>query len=185
MAQALPDVPAEAAGLPVRLRPAVLDDVPRLDRWRSPEFAGEFNDLGVRRVSSYRDAVLEGSLVDESGGLLVVERLSDGEAVGSVTWHAVAYGPNVESRAWNIGIALVPDARGQGLGGPAQRLLADHLLATTSAERVEASTDVANAAEQRALEKAGFAREGIARAAQHRAGAWHDLVVYSRVRVDP
>jgi len=39
-------------------------------------------------------------------------------------------------------------------------------------------------AEQRALEKAGFLREGIARHAQFRAGQWRDLVVYSRLRSD-
>jgi len=39
-------------------------------------------------------------------------------------------------------------------------------------------------AEQRALEKANFLREGIARHAQFRAGQWRDLVVYSRLRGD-
>ena len=48
--------------------------------------------------------------------------------------------------------------------------------------RVEASTDITNLAEQRALEKAGFTREGVLRKAQWRAGDWHDLVVYSLLR---
>jgi RimJ/RimL family protein N-acetyltransferase len=47
-------------------------------------------------------------------------------------------------------------------------------------ERLEASTDVDNAAEQRALEGAGFTREGVLRSAQFRDGAFHDLVLYSR-----
>jgi RimJ/RimL family protein N-acetyltransferase len=51
--------------------------------------------------------------------------------------------------------------------------------------RIEAQTDVDNVAEQRALEKAGFHREGVARGAQFRAGAYHDLVTYSRLRNDP
>jgi RimJ/RimL family protein N-acetyltransferase len=49
-------------------------------------------------------------------------------------------------------------------------------------ERIEASTDVENIAEQRSLEKAGFTREGILRRAQWRAGAHHDLVSYSILR---
>ena len=59
------------------------------------------------------------------------------------------------------------------------------LLAETSLNRVEAQTDVENIAEQRSLEKAGFVREGIARGAQFRAGSFHDLVTYSRLRADP
>ena len=51
--------------------------------------------------------------------------------------------------------------------------------------RVEASTDVTNLAEQRALEKAGFTREGVLRGAQHRAdGVHHDLVGYAILRTD-
>lgn len=105
----------------------------------------------------------------------------DDDIIGTMSWHAVHYGPTLGSRAWSMGIALAPLWRGQGWGSLAQRLLADHLLA--SAHRVEASTDVDNVAEQRSLEKAGFHREGILRAAQMRAdGRHHDLVMYSRTR---
>jgi RimJ/RimL family protein N-acetyltransferase len=72
--------------------------------------------------------------------------------------------------------------RGLGFGSVAQRLLADYLFATTSVNRIEAATDIENLAEQRALAKAGFVREGVFRGAQHRAGAWHDLAIYSVVR---
>lgn len=48
--------------------------------------------------------------------------------------------------------------------------------------RVEASTDITNIPEQRSLEKAGFTREGVLRKAQWRAGEWHDLIVYSKLR---
>ena len=72
--------------------------------------------------------------------------------------------------------------RGHGFGSLAQRLLVDYLFATTSVNRIEASTDVDNLAEQRALEKAGFVREGVLRGAQYRASAWHDLAIYAVVR---
>ena len=84
-----------------------------------------------------------------------------------------------------IGIDLQPEGRGQGLGTEAQRILAEWLFETTPVNRVEASTDVENLAEARSLEKAGFRREGIKRGAQFRAGAYHDLVMYSRLRNDP
>jgi RimJ/RimL family protein N-acetyltransferase len=41
---------------------------------------------------------------------------------------------------------------------------------------------VSNVAEQRALEKAGFTREGIVRGAAFQGGRWRDGVVYSVLR---
>ena len=41
-----------------------------------------------------------------------------------------------------------------------------------------------NVVEQRALEGAGFSREGVLRGAQWRRGEWHDLVSYARLRTD-
>ena len=115
-------------------------------------------------------------------GRLVVEL--EGSPVGNVSWHPVFYGPNLASRAYNIGIGLGEDFRGRGIGSRAQRLLAEHLFATTDVLRVEASTDIENVAERRALEKAGFTLEGILRSAQGRADGVHDLASYSLLRVD-
>jgi RimJ/RimL family protein N-acetyltransferase len=58
----------------------------------------------------------------------------------------------------------------------------DHLFATTGVNRIEGETDIENVHAQRALERAGFVREGVLRQAQWRRGAHHDLVVYSRLR---
>jgi RimJ/RimL family protein N-acetyltransferase len=58
------------------------------------------------------------------------------------------------------------------------------LFSTTTVERIEAGTDIGNLAEQRALEKAGFRRDGVLRGAQYRAGTWYDLAFYSRLRSD-
>jgi RimJ/RimL family protein N-acetyltransferase len=94
------------------------------------------------------------------------------------------YGPSPTSDAYQIGIELAPEARGRGFGAEAQRLLADYLLASTAVNRVEASTDADNVAEQRSLDKAGYVREGTMRGAQFRGGRYHDLVYYSRIRSD-
>jgi RimJ/RimL family protein N-acetyltransferase len=160
-------------------------DADLLDGWRRPEISGEFNDFGVPYVPS-RDAIEQTGLIGPNHGTLMVEVLAEREPVGTVSWRAVHYGPNPESLAWNIGIALIPEARGRGFGTEAQGLLVEHLFATSLVNRIEAMTDAANAAEQRSLEKAGFHREGVLVGAQFRAGAWHDLVVYSVVRAaDP
>jgi RimJ/RimL family protein N-acetyltransferase len=148
--------------------------------------------LRLRPRRDGEELVDSGSVWDEWGtrdgppppdlGRLVVEH--DGVPVGDVSWHSVWYGPNNASRAYNIGISLAPAARGRGIGSRAQRLLAERLFATTDVDRVEASTDVENVAEQRSLERAGFVREGVLRSAQSRADGRHDLVVYSLIRSD-
>jgi RimJ/RimL family protein N-acetyltransferase len=168
----------------VRLRPVTPDDAELLELWQSTEYRGEFNDFGMPRWP-VRERIQENGLIDAQGGTLMVESVADGSPLGTVSWRQVRYGPTPESVAWNIGISLVPEARGRGFGGEAQRILAAHLFATTPVIRIEAGTDVENFAEQRALEKAGFQKEGVLRRAQYRPGGWHDLVIYSCIRPTP
>ena len=113
----------------------------------------------------------------------VVELTAGGvtTVVGDMSAHAVWHGPTAGSRALSIGISLVEECRGRGVGASAQRLLAEELH-DRGTVRVEASTDVANTAEQRALEKAGFRLEGVLRGAQVRRDGRHDLQVWSHLR---
>jgi RimJ/RimL family protein N-acetyltransferase len=173
-------------GTTIRLREATLADARVVDaRGVDPARIGEFNDLGHTTPRPLADDLADGKrMVSPEHGRLLVERLSDARVIGDVTWHAVRYGPNERSTALNIGISLDPDVRGQGYGGMAQRLLAELLFALFPIERIEASTDVENIAEQRSLAKAGFTREGVIRRAQWRGGAFHDLVGYSILRED-
>lgn len=170
----------------VRLRDATLADADLLDDLRRLEFnGGGFNDFGLEQERVNREALARGVMRDEHHGMLLIERIADGRVIGTLDWHEVRYGPNPESIAMMFGIELVAEARGRGYGAEAQRLIAAYLFATTTVNRVEASTDVENVAEQRSLEKAGFTREGVNRRAQFRAGSYHDLVLYSRLRSDP
>jgi RimJ/RimL family protein N-acetyltransferase len=170
----------------VRLRDVTLDDADLLDAWGAdPASTGEFNDFGGTPEPVDREVLARGPLRNERNGQLIIERVADGTPIGAIGWHRVGYGPGPESEAWNIGIALLPAARGHGYGSEAQAQLVRYLFEMTSVNRVEAQTDVENVAEQRSLEKAGFRREGVARGAQFRAGAYHDLVTYAVVRGDP
>ena len=108
--------------------------------------------------------------------------LAVGEPVGGLSYRPVSYGGTVGNLAWNLGVGLLPEARGRGIGSAAQRLLAEFLFDSTELDRIEATTDVDNAAEQRALEKAGFTREGVTRAAQLRGGVRRDVVHYGLLR---
>jgi RimJ/RimL family protein N-acetyltransferase len=100
--------------------------------------------------------------------------------VGDLSAHAVWYGPTPGSRTLNIGISLVNEYRGKGIGSIAQRLLAVELH-NQGIVRVEAQTDIENIAEQRALEKAGFKYEGTLRKAQARLDGLHDIQVWSHI----
>jgi RimJ/RimL family protein N-acetyltransferase len=136
--------------------------------------------------AGYRDPELitrrfaeDGYLGDRDGRLMVDDGTTKA-AAGFVTWTARQY-TNV--RHWEIGIALLPERRGQGLGWRAQALLCDYLFQHTPAFRIEAGTHEENLAEQHSLEKAGFHLDGIVRAAEYRDGAYRNG--YSRLRTDP
>jgi RimJ/RimL family protein N-acetyltransferase len=159
----------------VTLRPYAPADQPLLRRTDS-----EFDDVAVPGIDP--TVQLPSSSFDQSGGLVVCE---NGVAVGTVSWHHTQWGPTAGSRHIMIGIGLTVPARGRGIGTRAQRLLAELLFAHTRVHRVEAATELGNVAEQRSLEKAGFTREGVVRESLWRRGAFHDSVLYSRLRTDP
>ena len=171
-------------GRSVRLRDVTLADAEMLERWDLEREPDNFNNLGQPRRELPRDVLAAGPLRDGTRGRLIVERLEDRAPLGSVSWHVRRYGLNPESSCFNIGIELLPEARGHGYGTEAQRLLADWLFAASDINRVEASTDIDNLPEQRSLTKAGFRREGVTRGCQWRAGAYHDMVTFARVRSD-
>jgi RimJ/RimL family protein N-acetyltransferase len=166
----------------VDLRPLEADDAMALYRWANDtEMAGAFDAMRPRTLAQVQRQIAEQRALTEEGGELLIA-LKDGTGVGTVQCRRVGYGRY--SPCFNIGIKVAFDQRGHGYGAEAQRLLADYLLYVFPVGRVEASTDVENIPEQRALEKAGFSREGVARAASWRGDRWHDMTVYSRVRGD-
>jgi RimJ/RimL family protein N-acetyltransferase len=166
----------------VRLR-AVRESDLAVFMQQSPE-DDPFGFYGYTATNALARRFAETGMLTPDLGRLAVED-GDGTLIGDVGWKAVQHGPSPTARALNVGILLLPAFRGRGYGTEAQRLLAEYLFETTLIERLEAGTDVDNVAEQRALEKAGFSREGVMRHAQFRAGAWHDIVLYSRLRSDP
>ena len=60
----------------------------------------------------------------------------------------------------------------------------DHLFRFTTVHRLEAGTDADNIAEQKALERIGFTREGVLRQVAFRDGAWRDALIYGLLRQD-
>jgi RimJ/RimL family protein N-acetyltransferase len=167
----------------VRLRPFTLDDCAIIEA-NPPAPGDSFSFYGFNEPGRLRRQVESGEVYAKWGdvsGRLAVE--ADGEFIGDVSWHPEHYGP-IPAPAVNFGIGLIPAARGKGYGTEAQRQLIAYLFDYTTVNRVEASTDVENLAEQRSLEKAGLLREGICRGCHFRAGEYRDMVVYAMVRAD-
>ena len=172
----LPDVDLPLAartprGELVRIR-ALVPGEPRVDTPSEYEEWGEF-DVEFDEDAHHR------AMVEVHDGATGTWR-----PVGDMSWHAEFHGPNLGSRAVSIGISLHPSARGRGIGTVAQSLLA-RALHRAGVVRVQASTDVTNTAEHRALAQAGFVREGVARGAQVRASGRHDLVQFGCLPGEP
>lgn len=167
----------------VTLRPAREEDLPMLEELTGdPDKTGEFQWFGWHELQRLRREWDEHGLITPDGGTLIVVR--GHERQGLVSWrrHPITV---PSSYSWEIGIILLPEARGRGYGTQAQRQLVKYLFAHSTVHRIWAGTEVDNIAEQRALAKAGFTREGIIRAGGWRDGAWRDGFIYSRLRTDP
>jgi RimJ/RimL family protein N-acetyltransferase len=155
--------------------------------WRNdPTLRSEYDDFGAHSPGGISRAFDENGPPDIR--LVLVsdqDALAGRDAVaGMASWVARDYGPNAESRAWNIGVSLRPEWRDRGIGTEAHRQLVTHLFDTTGAYRLEAGTDVVNAPERAVLTKVGFTFEGIARGAQHRQREYHDVAMYGLLRGD-
>jgi RimJ/RimL family protein N-acetyltransferase len=167
---------------PIALRPVEEDDLAILGDLIAgdPVKAGEFSWYGWNDRGRWHRRWAENGLLSDDGGTLMVVRGQ--ERLGLMNWRRKSHTPT--AYCWEIGIALLPEARGRGYGTEAHRLLVRYLFAHTPVHRIEAATEAGNVAEQRALEKAGFTREGLLRGVGWRAGAWRDGVWFSVLRTD-
>jgi len=134
----------------VRLRPVEERDLEDLGRIDTDSSVSEpFEWRGFRDPRSRRRRWEEDGYLGDEASLLIVAA-PDGAFAGIVSWTQIeTSGPR--GGCFRIGILLFPQHRGHGVGTSAQRRLADHLFATTLANRLEATTEVDNIAEQRAL----------------------------------
>ncbi|MEV7183659.1 GNAT family protein [Kitasatospora sp. NPDC093102] len=166
----------------VSLRPIAEADLSAIEELlNDPEALGEFQWYGWRDPQRFRRRWLEDGMLGEEHVMLAV--VAGGEFGGFVAANRTGVRPSAPY--WSIGVQLLPQARGRGIGTRAQRLLVDYLFAHSPAMRLEADTEAGNLAEQRVLEKLGFTREGVQRSVTFRAGEWRDVVRYSLLRTDP
>jgi RimJ/RimL family protein N-acetyltransferase len=166
----------------VSLRPFREDELSFLDQLTADRsITGPYVWAGFRDTRSRRRRWEKDGYVGIGSTAVAVV---DGDTLmGIATWEANDRGGPLGG-CYEIGLALLPKYRGRGLGTTAQRLLVRHLFDCTLAHRIEAQTDVGNIAEQTALERIGFRREGLLRSARFRQGTWHDMLMYGLLRTD-
>lgn len=173
----------------VALRPIREEDLTELARFSlEPAALGEFQFSGFTDPNSWRRRWDEDGLLGPDSSTLAVVP-PDGRLAGIVGWRPVISmsGAGTVRRSASsveLGIALFPEFRGQGLGVAAHIALVAYLFAHTPVHRIQAVTTAGNTAEESALASAGFTREGVLREVGFWAGRWTDGVIFSMVRGD-
>jgi RimJ/RimL family protein N-acetyltransferase len=128
----------DVADTVVGLRPFQEGDLELLARFAAePSFSLPYEWAGYRSPEALRRRWEEDGFLGKDPHQLVIAD-AEGTAVGWVMWRD----PNTFGRqgwAWEIGIMLGPESRGQGAGTAAQRLLVDYLFDTTLVHRLCAS----------------------------------------------
>jgi RimJ/RimL family protein N-acetyltransferase len=164
----------------VTLRPVEESDLVVFQRlFMDPTAIGDFEWFGYRadRFRELERRWHEDGLMGDDAFLTVA--LADTTCIGLVNWRTGRFG------SFEIGIALLPEHRGNGHGTDAQRQLVDYLFSNFPVHRIEAATEADNTAERRALERVGFVREGIRRSGRFRDGQWRDGLLFGLLREDP
>jgi RimJ/RimL family protein N-acetyltransferase len=167
----------------IRLRPVVEEDLAMFRRFLTEPGLVGLDWTGFRDAQEPARRFATDGYLGETNSRLMVEVSSDQVAAGLVGWALRDFGG--PTRHWEIGIALLPEWRGRGIGWRAQAMLCDYLFTHTPMQRIQAGTHPENIAEQKSLEKAGFRLEGVVRACEFRAGEYRDGYLYSRLRDDP
>ena len=153
----------DLAGSRVRLRPPTLADVDALSTDETER------ERLLKRIE--RNPTLE----DDGFLGLVIEH--GRSPVGEIQARAPKHG--MPPGDCEIGISLLPESRGLGLGREAVALFTNHLL-DAGFPRVQATTATDNAAMRRVLEHVGYAFEGTLRSYAPTAdGGREDYAMYS------
>jgi len=168
-------------GKSVNLRIAEKEDIPLLAQWlNDAEFQGEHQDFPTQvSKAQLEKRMLEARVPQLEWVDFIIEK-KDGTKIG---W-AVHYVGSVNFGWVEIGYALVPTERDKGYGTEAIQIMVDYLFLTKDIVRIQAVSNVRNVSSLRALEKAGFQREGILRKALYVQGEQTDGYLYSILRED-
>lgn len=156
-------------GKNINLRIAEKADVFLIMRWWSDtHYMGKYQDAMTKTQAELEKIMLENTI------FYIIEK-KGGVKIGHISSWMIG-------RTTELGFALISSERGKGYGTEAIQLMAGHLFLTKNVVRIQATTDVRNVASQRALEKAGFAKEGTMRKYFYAKGKYRDHFLYSVLR---
>ena len=118
-------------------------------------------------------------------GVSAAERfliLEDGELAGIMGVSNIVLGA---FRSANIGYFVAQARNGRGIATRAIGRVVEWAFEDVELNRLEAGTLVDNLASQKALERNGFERIGLARRYLHIGGDWRDHILFQRLADDP
>ncbi len=149
----------------VRLRPPTPADAPNMFRLSGdPELhlITDGEPFLPRHVGQVR-ARLEHQVTEPPDGQTKVSLLAETVADGTFLGGASLWGINAFNRYAHLGISLLPEARGQGYGTEAIRLLCRYGFRSRNLRRLELEALASNTGIRRTAEKCGFVHEGTQR----------------------
>lgn len=141
--------------------------------WNTPPW----NDASVASayIGEERQAMAKGERLT----LAIIEAQSN-ELIGK----CLLFNYQIESRRAEIGFGIAASAWGKGYVQEAAGELLRHAFETLNLNRIEAEIDPTNTASGRALERLGFAREGLLRQRWIIDGEVSDSALYGLLRDD-
>ena len=158
-------------GKNVNLRIMERDDLATLHEWNNnPEFMGEYEEL-----KQESKAELEKTYDNLKDGQWFYVQKKDGTKIGSIA-HFLADGQT------ELAYFIVPKERKKGYVSEAIQIMIDYLFLSRDIVRIQAQADPENVASWKALENAGFQKEGFLRKAFYCRGKWKDDLIYSILR---
>lgn len=165
----------------IYFRPLELADEPALRVWvndpRNWRTLGRFLPVNAQREREW----LEAAYASPENLPFGVALRDKHELIGCIGLHGI----DAVSRRATLGI-LIGDVRhqGAGYGSEAIRLMVRYAFEVLNLNRVGLSVYANNPRAIRVYEKSGFVREGRARQAVWREGAYHDELYYAILRQD-
>ena len=165
----------------VSLRAVERDDVPTIHSWGSRERWPDtdpkpWTDRTLAQLLAAYDAGKWQSTETDVAFAVV----SDGTLVGTTS----LWGIDAHNRSGHLGVALAPEAIGQGYGSAACRVLLDYAFLDRGLHRVQLECLATNEAAIRTYRAVGFVEEGRLRESAWVRGAWVDEVIMSLLSSD-
>jgi aminoglycoside 6'-N-acetyltransferase len=163
-------------GININLRAMEPEDISLISDWlNNIDFQGRYTPMIQRSKEEMKKRFGE---ISDDQKLFIIEK-KDGSKIGVIFYFMVKGGPY---NLLEIGYYMIFSERKKGYCTEAVKLFVDFLFLLQAIERVQATTDNRNKASQRALEKAGFTKEGLIRKGLFMKGDWVDILLFSILR---